>query len=634
MGKLITFDLCAALVVVTLMVIYLVQNGFPTKTGRIFLTLLHVTLVLAFADFATYYITFVTPQADEAVKYLIHIPCLMCYILLDITFFFYIKSITKGELIGKTDNYIFIAIGSVMTIAAISSPFTHLFCDLSTPGVYVRGPMYPISGLIVVFQIAYEVLLVYKYKRHMRPLQIAALAGGLAALVVSVIIQSRLPYLQIIAFATAIMMILIYAALESPSMYLFENSRCFNEKAFYSIMSDIISKPGHVNILLYRIEGYEYISHMVNEAPATEFRNSITRFFQLMYKRRNVFCLGNDLYAILTVKNVGQEVDAAIAMFPDQFTVDGVQFTAGIRAMGIVVGDFNSVAEIRQLITYARQARPEGDSKRIRLLTRSVLEERTRELEILQKVRAAVEQRSFEVYYQPIYEEKSGRFKTAEALIRLKDKDNPGQFIPPSVFIPLAEQNGLIIPIGEFVFEEVCRFYMAEKLEEKGVNFIEINLSPVQCAQRNLTLKLQMIMRKYNISPKHINLEITETAASSNKYTMTRNINALLEEGISFALDDFGTGHANIDHLSEMPVSIVKFDKQMLDKAMEDERSRTILESLIRLLKGLNYQCVVEGVENEEMLDMVRKLGCDYYQGYLFSKPVPQDEYIRFLQNN
>jgi len=115
---------------------------------------------------------------------------------------------------------------------------------------------------------------------------------------------------------------------------------------------------------------------------------------------------------------------------------------------------------------------------------------------------------------------------------------------------------------------------------------------------------------------------------------MQRNIRTLLNRGVTFSLDDFGTGFSNIDNLASLPVSLIKFDKSLIDNAMADENSRIILGSLLKMLKCLKYKCVAEGVESEEGLNMVRDMGCDYIQGYLFSKPVPSAEYIQFLKKN
>lgn len=231
----------------------------------------------------------------------------------------------------------------------------------------------------------------------------------------------------------------------------------------------------------------------------------------------------------------------------------------------------------------------------------------------------------FEVYYQPIYSIDSGKYNSAEALLRLND-DVYG-YISPEIFIPAAEENGMIHKIGKFVLEEVCRFIAGEKFKNLGLEYVEVNLSVIQCMSSELSEDVRAVMERYGVSNEQINLEITETAAAYAQTTIMDNINSLTDYGIAFSLDDFGTGYSNMKRIASMPFAIVKLDKTFADIDTDDKMMK-VVKNTISMVKDMNMKIVVEGVETEESLREFSNLGVNYIQGYYFSRPLPQDKFI------
>ena len=231
----------------------------------------------------------------------------------------------------------------------------------------------------------------------------------------------------------------------------------------------------------------------------------------------------------------------------------------------------------------------------------------------------------FEVYYQPIYSIDSGKYNSAEALLRLND-DMYG-YISPEIFIPAAEENGMIHKIGKFVLEEVCRFITGEKFKNLGLEYVEVNLSVIQCMSSELSEDVRAVMERYGVSNEQINLEITETAAAYAQTTIMDNINSLTDYGIAFSLDDFGTGYSNMKRIASMPFAIVKLDKTFADIDTDDKMMK-VVKNTISMVKDMNMKIVVEGVETEESLREFSNLGVNYIQGYYFSRPLPQDKFI------
>ena len=241
----------------------------------------------------------------------------------------------------------------------------------------------------------------------------------------------------------------------------------------------------------------------------------------------------------------------------------------------------------------------------------------------------AIRDRKFEMYYQPIYSIKDGRFVSAEALIRLFDDEHG--FVSPALFIPAAERKGLMIPIGDFVLESVFRFISDNDFSELGLSYIELNLSVAQCLQNDLADKILTLEKKYHINPERVNLEITETTYENIGDITDMNIKRLSENGFSFSLDDYGTGYSNMHRISRLPLKIIKIDKTMVDD-MVNKAGMSVLSNTVSMMKDIDKEIVCEGVETKEQLDTLTSLGVDFIQGYYFSKPLPAEKFVEFIR--
>lgn len=242
-------------------------------------------------------------------------------------------------------------------------------------------------------------------------------------------------------------------------------------------------------------------------------------------------------------------------------------------------------------------------------------------------IERALANHGFHVYYQPIYSIEKKRFVSAEALLRLIDEKEG--FISPEIFIPAAEKSGAIHKIGDYVLTEVFQFIASSEYKKLGLEYIEINLSVSQCMHHGLADSILESMSRYGVSSNQVNLEITESAASYNQSVMSENLEQLSAAGLTFSLDDYGTGYSNMYRIAALPLKIVKLDKTFVNN--QNSKMWTILQNTVRMIKDLNMEIVVEGIETEEMVKKFSDLKCDFIQGYFFSKPIPQREFVEFI---
>lgn len=258
--------------------------------------------------------------------------------------------------------------------------------------------------------------------------------------------------------------------------------------------------------------------------------------------------------------------------------------------------------------------------------------DKARENLVERAIELAISEQSFDVFYQPICTAKEQQYVTAEALVRLKDPKLG--MISPAEFIPLAEENGTILDIGNIVLDKVCSFIEEHDLESLGLEYIEVNLSTTQCLQKDFIETIDEITARHNVSANQISFEITETASNYAPTLFTENLKLLRERGYRLALDDFGSGYANIQRLVSSEFDIIKFDKDMTQRTCEDQKLRDLFEKMQNMFHSMGAKIVAEGVETIEQYDFLQSIGCDYIQGYYFSKPLPLQEFADFMKNS
>lgn len=242
----------------------------------------------------------------------------------------------------------------------------------------------------------------------------------------------------------------------------------------------------------------------------------------------------------------------------------------------------------------------------------------------------AIQNEELLLHLQPRVNAATGKIISAEALIRWKHPECG--LIPPMEFIPLAEESGLILDIGDWVLKEVCQFFVQWRQYGIPPLPVSINISAKRFLKPDLVEKVIGILGEYNISPSLIEIEITETALIEYEDTVMTAINGLKDLGIKIALDDFGTGYSSLNYVRQFPIDTIKIDRSYIKNISVSKSDEVIIQSIIFMAKGLNMNIVAEGVETLGQLSFLRKEQCNEIQGYLFSKPVEEETYRALLQ--
>ena len=235
-------------------------------------------------------------------------------------------------------------------------------------------------------------------------------------------------------------------------------------------------------------------------------------------------------------------------------------------------------------------------------------------------MRRALKEGGFEVYYQPQYTI-DGDLDGLEALLRLQ---HPVEgLIPPHRFIPIAEESGLIVPIGNWALEEVCR--QSTEWQSLGLPPIRIalNVSPLQFMRSDFSLQVRAVLAAFQMDPALLEIEMTETTVMRKFDEIARQMLDLSSLGVQFSVDDFGTGYSSLRHLHQLPIKTLKIDRSFVERIGDPNGTYAIVQAIVSLAHSLDMRVVAEGVEREDQVEILRELKCDVIQGFLWGRPQP-----------
>jgi EAL domain-containing protein (putative c-di-GMP-specific phosphodiesterase class I)/CheY-like chemotaxis protein len=247
------------------------------------------------------------------------------------------------------------------------------------------------------------------------------------------------------------------------------------------------------------------------------------------------------------------------------------------------------------------------------------------------KLRHALEKDEFRLFYQPKVDLETGKIHSVEALLRWNDPDEG--MISPAEFIPVLEETGLIVPVGEWIISQACKDISSWSREHNIDTGVAINISPLQLRDPGFCETLKRLISENNVSPSRIECEMTESTLLNNTKENINKLNQLKELGVKIAIDDFGTGYSSLSYLVTLPIDTLKIDQSFVRDMTTQSGSAAIVKTVINLAHNLGLEVVAEGVENKSHVGFLQQHGCDIVQGYYISKPVPSNELIKFLKS-
>lgn len=631
------FEYAAVIITAIIVGMFLTRRSVIQRSSTYFLLLCITTAVTSITDIISSYTISYPESFPLPFNFFISATYIFSFVSIPVIFMLYTDSLAK---IGSINRIVHISVRIYVVYEAVmlyTSQFTRLGVYFDENLVYQHGPLFYVNYVFALLAMGASLAMVVRGRVRFSKFQQFSLIFFTCVLFVGVFIQVIFPELLLGGFICTIMMIFLYVAFENPAYFFYQDTRCQNRFSFYRTVKSRTKSGKLQGIVVGRINYYESFSKLLSGTQRQNLSRRIADTLAAGFKL-DAYLLSNDTFAVL-VQGGSEDLSRERQIEEKLHSLLVGEYNLSDRVQdidittSIIPRDYTYVSadELESIIGMLLTDENNMDESAFARVEEAVAKKRRRD-SLKRVVEKHIKEESFRVYYQPIYSVKTGRFESAEALVRLID-DKLG-FISPEEFIPLSEEAGLILPLGEIVFRKVCSFLKSIDKDALGLQYVEVNLSPVQCENRNLPETLFSIMDTYDTDPASINFEITETADTkfSSGSTVVNNILEINSKGVSFSIDDFGSGFAAMDHLFQLPFDLVKVDKSILWQAMEDENAMIVLKNTFRMVHELEREILVEGVETQEMVDILKSFGCNYMQGYFFSKPIPEEEFIEFLK--
>ncbi len=496
--------------------------------------------------------------------------------------------------------------------------------------VYTEGPSVLMTYLSTCSFLVTNFILTIRKRRQANPRRTQVVLMWLGIWFAAAIVQFLNNELLLVGYAGAVGILIIFLRQENPEYMTDRATGLFNQDALLLYARKLYNMDREFSVLSiwFNLGISQADDGEREQAVMVEFARRLPNF-----PATRVFKMADDeVWMVFDDLSQAKDTMERVKVFIESGRKEiGVMAQVEYTYMpsSLLAGDYQEMVHILQ---YARWKGQDHSISNFRQVDRKFVVQMKQEKAMELMLDQAMKEDRIEVFYQPIYATREHRFVSAEALVRMRDTN--GQLVAPASFIPVAERNGDIIQLGEIVFDKVCRFFTEEQLERYGLHYIEVNLSVVQCGYKQLADDYIRIMEKYRMHPDCINLEITESASMSAKKTLLGNMRRLREYGVHFSLDDFGTGQSNLNYIVEMPVDIVKFDREMSQAFFRDEKAQYVMNAAMQMIQGMQLKIVSEGIEDKQQYLEMEKLGIDYIQGYYFSKPLPEKEFLEFLHKN
>lgn len=524
-------------------------------------------------------------------------------------------------------------------IAILANVFTKNIFDLTLENGYVRGPWVWITYIIFYFYCLLSVALVaYKHKKvEEKTIQILLCFPILATVII--VIQQTHPNTILSGFAASCALLIVYLYLQNKQIYIDYLTKIPNRWELINML-DFISQNGRRHkkavLIVLSLRDFKMVNDRFGQQVGDAFLQKISKFLCLISPKGSVYRFNGDEFAVLLQGDDAEDVKHYVRKVQDKMNrmwKIGQYSSYLSMAVGIVTStEGRSVESMIQSAEYAVVEAKKGKDNYVCYCDDAMLSEIERKKVIADILRQKLQDKSFEMYYQPIYATPADKFLYVESLIRMND--TPIGPIYPSEFIPIAEETGIIIELTYEILDKVCKFVKNVLDNEIPIECVHVNFSPIQFSQINLEERVMNIIHENNIPSSKIKIEFTESAVAESTDSVVRFSKYMRSHGIKMGLDDFGTGYSNVSTVMNIPFHAIKLDKSLVWIAMKAKSGEIMVRNIINAFKGLGMQVVAEGVETKEQLDAVIDFGVDQIQGYYFSKPLPSDEALEFLREH
>ena len=573
-----------------------------------------------------------------------HIMYFMFHVLIAPVFFFYELCLTDAIKKRRDFQVVIFSIPIVfMELLVLSNPVTEVLFYHKN-GEFQRGPAEYVVYVLSAVYMCLAVACISKYWNAMTIKKRLSILCFMGVVVLGLAIQFVYPDIRCELFAEALGALGIMLLMENEDDRIMAETAIYNRHGLEIDLETNIKLGLSCNILSLRITDVGTSLRSIGLTNINNLTNDIAEYLKTKVQRFYIYNIDPSQFIILLgdkdtedhqrkFRKLFKNYEPMISI--DELTEDLLARFKGNWNMGKTKTSLNPVIikanipndfkTVEEVFFFIDSPIPKQLDKQV--LERDDLGYLLRRTEVENAIHRGLAEDGFEVYYQPVYELSTKKLYGAEALLRLHDKELGPIF--PDEFIPVIEQMGLIDDVDNMVLGKVCEFIESGIPERAGMRTLNVNLSMIQCMQKDFVDRINQIVDSYKVDKHMITFEITESVGADDYKKLGEIITELKSSGYQFAMDDYGTGYSNIQSIFSLDFDVVKIDKSILWAAEKGDLGMTILTNSINMIRQMKKKIVVEGVETESQIHLLEDLGVDYQQGFYFSKPIPKEDFIR-----
>ncbi len=611
-------------IICTFLSFYFIQPRLPIKINKAFLITLIIDILTVCVDVISssclenfsHLPPFIL-RLENTIYFILFVQRIICFFMFTITIIE--KPARKSLLIIILDLFPFF----VTNVFIILNLFINTIFCISNSGKYSQGPFYNLIYVCAFYYVILSIFYTFLFRKKISHTYFWGCLLFNSILLIGYIVRFVFPQFLVMNFFTLITIIVIYLIFQNPTLFLEEKSGLFNIKGFEALFNELRLYRSPL-ILGFTIHNYNDLREIYSNTQTDVGLSLIGSYLKQNFKKLKCFYLHDGRFVLLG-RN-GSEIESVRSQIQARFanswnTGEDIDMYLDINFAQIDPKVF-SYAKETIFTTFVSTLNEVGEHNKSTLIDTDCMQQMILNKKVKRAVEAAVEQNAVELFLQPVVEAHSQKLISAESLARIRDSH--GNIISPIHFIPIAEKNGRINALGEQIFIKTCQFIAEHDLEAMGLEWINVNLSPLQFLRPDLAKRFSEIMKEYNVSADKIHLEITEESLVDYEW-LKKQMQAMTEKGFLFVLDDYGKGYSNVARMKKCPFVNIKLDMEFVwDYFKEKDK---ILPTLVQTIKQMGFTVTAEGIESNEIVEAMNEVGCDYLQGFYYSRPLPAEEF-------
>lgn len=519
----------------------------------------------------------------------------------------------------------------LMLFLVISNYWNGLLFYIDRQGIYCHGPLYMMMYEYALLYAGILAFITIVHRRDLGGKNTAVLWEFMFIEAGCVIIQALFGTYLMTGFGISVGITVLYLTIGNPGTYMDHMTGALDKIYFDKWFLEQQTRRKPIHVISINVTRLKHINKIYGNNVGNQLLLRITEALQEISPTVQVFRIsGKKFFLVMqTLSDYEQAREKILKLFRKNFEVNENFISFPAIICGIIHGEKLQENTFIAYVDYMISLVNDSNETVLIQSDEKTMNGFIYEQEIERFLNEAVEKDLFDVYYQPVYSIETNGYVTLEALSRLWHPTFG--YVPPDVFITLAERNGQILKIGQLQFQRICRFVKENETIMKQIKNIKFNLSPVEILEPGHVQNLIDIIQKNGLPFSYFQFEITETVATEYSAQLYEIVDQLLNVGISLCLDDFGSGYANMNTVLKLPFSCIKLDRSLLKGLNEEPQVAFFYRSIISMLHEMNYQIVSEGVETEEEEEKLREWGVDMIQGYYFSRPVSSQKILELL---